>query len=160
MKYLASALGGAVLGGLLVFLIVWNQMPSRMISIHKSPYDLASTVEHIEQQVKEAGWKMPQVYDLQKSLAADGYKVPGIRVFSICNPHHANRLLGKSPTRFVSAMMPCRIAVYEHQGKTHVATMNVELLSGMFGGEIETVMYDVAVEQEEMLRHVLAERID
>jgi uncharacterized protein (DUF302 family) len=160
MKYIASALGGAVIGGLLVFFVLWNQMPSQMISIYKSPYDLESTVEHIERQVTDAGWKMPAVYDLQKSLAADGYDVPGIRVFSICNPHHANRLLGKSPTRFVSAMMPCRIAVYEHEGKTHVATMNVELLSSMFGGEIESVMADVAKEQDEMLRHVLAEAID
>lgn len=160
MKYIATALGGAVIGGLLVFLIFWNQMPSQMVSVHASPYDLDSTVSHIERRVMEAGWKMPKVYDLQKSLAEEGYAVPGIRVFSICNPHHANRLLGKSPTRFVSAMMPCRIAVYEHQGKTHVATMNVELLSSMFGGEIESVMADVAMEQEEMLRQVLAKEVD
>lgn len=159
MKYFASGLGGAIVGGLVVFFVLWNQMPAQMISIHKSPYDLESTVQYIERQVQQAGWKMPQVYDLQKSLAAEGYDVPGIRVFSICNPHHANRLLGKSPTRFVSAMMPCRIAVYEHEGTTHVATMNVELLSSMFGGEIETVMADVATEQEEMLRDVLAEDV-
>jgi len=160
MKHIATALGGAAVGGLIVFLVFWNQMPSQMVSIYESAYDLDSTVSHIERKVRAAGWKMPKVYDLQKSLADEGYAVPGIRVFSICNPHHANRLLHQSSTRFVSAMMPCRIAVYEHEGTTHIATMNVALLSSMFGGDIKAVMTEVAKEQEEMLSEVFAKEVD
>ena len=160
MKYFAAGLGGAVAGGLIVFLFMWTQLPSQMLVVHESPLGFDETVAHIEKKIEEAGWKMPKVYDLQKSLAGDGYDVPSITVFSMCNPHHASKLLSVSDTRFVSAMMPCRIAVYEHEGNTHIASMNVELLSGMFGGEIEAVMTDVANEQRDMLSGVLSRRID
>jgi len=160
MKYVISGLVGAVLGGVIVFFILWQQMPSQMLTIHESPYGLEKTVQEIESRVQAAGWKMPKVYNLQKSLAEDGYDIPGIRIFSLCNPHHASKLLGESDTRFVSAMMPCRIAVYEHEGTTRIASMNIELMSGMFGGEIERVMSAVAAEEKQMLGELLAKQVD
>lgn len=156
MKYIASGFGGAVIGGLIVFFILWQTLPTQMVSVHTSSMGFEETAAHIEKRVKAAGWKMPKVYDLQKSLANAGYEIPRIRVYSLCNPAHANRLLGKDDLRFVSAMMPCRIAVFEQGGSTRIASMNVQMLSRMFGGEIAEVMTDVAGEQQEMLAEILS----
>lgn len=160
MKYIASGVLGAVIGALAMYLMFTEQLSSQMITVHRSPVGLEETVAHIQSSVAEAGWKMPKVYDLQQSLAEAGYDIPGIRVLSLCNPHHANRLLGESDTRFVSAMMPCRLAVYEHEGETHIAAMNVAQMSGLFGESIEQVMTDVAAEQTAMLQHIMGTHVE
>lgn len=157
MKYAAVAAGGAVVGAIALYLVMMWWMPSRMVNVYESPYGLEETVKQIERKVEDAGWKIPKVYNLQKSLADAGYDVPGIRVFSICNPKHAHRVLGDESTRFVSSMMPCRIAVYEHGGGTRIASMNIEMMSGLFGGEIEAVMTDVDREMHAMLGDLLRE---
>ena len=58
----------------------------------------------------------------------------------------------------VTAIMPCRIGVYETvDGRVFISEMNMGLMSKMFGGTIAEVMGGVAEEEKEMLRDIVQE---
>ena len=67
----------------------------------------------IIESTKENQWAMPHHYDLQATMQKHGFTVKPVKVFSICKPDIAVRILDNDTDKHVSAMMPCRVAVYE-----------------------------------------------
>jgi uncharacterized protein (DUF302 family) len=120
---------------------------------------LNETVVAIEQSALNRGWMVPKVYDLQASLTKAGHvDARPMKILSICQPDHAYAILSESDNRKVTAMMPCRIGVFEgDDGQVYVARMNIGLMSKMFGGTIQTVMGQVAAEEHEMLQGIVAQ---
>ncbi len=67
----------------------------------------------------------------------------------------SNQLLSQDDSKFVAAMMPCRIAVYEKtDGRTYVTSMNMSLMSDMFPGDIGSVLKHIAIEDWQILDFV------
>lgn len=63
-------------------------------------------------------------------------------VFDVCNPQQAKTVLDSDMR--VSTVLPCRISVYEEDGKTVIATAKPTALIGLFGGRgLEEVARDV-----------------
>ncbi|MBD3331690.1 DUF302 domain-containing protein [candidate division GN15 bacterium] len=151
---LGIAAGAAITG-----LVVWTVMPSMMLTISPSSMSLNETVVAIEQSALNHGWMVPKVYDLQASLTKAGHAdAKPMKILSLCQPDHAYAILSENENRKVTAMMPCRIGVFERDdGQVYVAQMNIGLMSKMFGGTIEKVMGQVAVEEHEMLQSILAQ---
>lgn len=52
-------------------------------------------------------------------------------VFDVCNPQQAKNVLDNDMR--VSTVLPCRISVYEEDGKTVLATTKPTALLGLFG---------------------------
>lgn len=52
------------------------------------------------------------------------------RVIEVCNPRQAQQVLSESIT--VATALPCRVAVYEENGQTVMATIKPSLLLTMF----------------------------
>jgi uncharacterized protein (DUF302 family) len=52
------------------------------------------------------------------------------RVFEVCNPVHAGKVLGENIE--ISTALPCRIAVYAEGGRTILATIAPSALLTMF----------------------------
>lgn len=64
-------------------------------------------------------------YDFKEILAGKGFPIERkVAVFEICRAPMAAKMLVANPS--FSVFMPCRIAVYEEDGKTIVSTMNME----------------------------------
>ncbi len=149
---------GIMVGAVAVGIIGWKVMPSLMLNVAPSNQSLDDTVRTIEQSALDRGWVVPKIYDLQKSLAEGGHNdARPMKILSICQPDHAHRILSEEDNRKVTAMMPCRIGVFEgDDGQVYVAQMNIGLMSKMFGGTIERVMGQVASEEHEMLAGVVA----
>jgi uncharacterized protein (DUF302 family) len=62
-------------------------------------------------------------------------------------------MLTPDESKYVGAMMPCSIAVYEYSdGTTYVSSMNMGLMGTMFGGEIGGILDRVAEEDAIILR--------
>ena len=149
-------LTGFITGILLTFLLLLVLAPKMMFTETESKYDFAKTVDMIEQSTKDNGWSMPHQYDLQATLNKHGLVVNPVRVFSICNPDLAVRILGSDNDRHISAMMPCRVAVYEKEnGKTYIARMNSGLVSKILGNNAKAVMKDAGQESEKILEPLL-----
>jgi uncharacterized protein (DUF302 family) len=87
-----------------------------------------------------------------------GYDIRRAKVISICQPDHAYKILSDDPSRIVTAIMPCRIGIFEvEDGSVYVTKLNTGLVSKMFGGRIESVMGEVSVEEKAILRGIVAE---
>jgi uncharacterized protein (DUF302 family) len=85
-----------------------------------------------------------------------GKDVRPVKVFELCHPDHAGKILAADSERIVSVLMPCRVAVYERaDGKTYVSRMNSGMMAGMMGGLIADVMADAASDNEKILEPVL-----
>ena len=150
-------IGGLILGIALTGFIIAFSMPRMMLNVHESGLGFDETVAAIENSALEQGWKVPKIYDIQKSLVDAGYtEMTRLTIISICSPDHAYEILKEDSRKKVSAIMPCRLGVYEAKsGQTYVASLNTGLLSKMFGGVIEEVMGDVAKEEKKMLEKIL-----
>ncbi|MBI2497878.1 MAG: DUF302 domain-containing protein [Opitutae bacterium] len=71
------------------------------------------------------------VHNLREKMESKG--VPfgrECRVIEVCNPRHAAVVLGQNIG--ISTALPCRISVYEENGKTILATMKPTMLLTMF----------------------------
>ncbi len=148
--------GGFAIGIIVMGIMVWTMMPGMMLVEHKSKLGFEETIHELSKAAIEHGWAVPKVYDLQGNLKKEGYEnATKMKILSICQPHHAYKILEHDENKKVTAMMPCRIGVYENsKGEVYITQMNIGLMSKMFGGTIESVMSDVAEEEHEMFKHI------
>lgn len=149
---------GLIIGVAVTGLAVWKLMPKLMIRVSPSKLSVVDTTAAIEKNALDRKWKVPKIYDLQKTLQDAGHPdMTPVRILSICQPHHAYNILQNDADKIVTAIMPCRMAVYEAKdGKAYIVEMNIGLLSKMFGGNIAKVMSGVATEEAEMLDPLIA----
>jgi uncharacterized protein (DUF302 family) len=154
-----SLLVGLVLGIVLTGVAVVVMMPKMMIKVYPSKYGVDETAAAVEKAALDKNWKVPKIYDIQKTLADAGHKdMTPLKIVSICQPHHAYNILKPNDRdKMVSAIMPCRVGVFQgNDGKTYIAEMNMGLMSSLFGGNIAKVMGVVAKEEAEMIEPLIA----
>ncbi|MCK5734928.1 MAG: DUF302 domain-containing protein [Spirochaetaceae bacterium] len=131
-------------------------MPSLMMLEDKSPYDFDKTIEVFEQSVKDKGWKIPAVHDLQATMKKFDKDVMSVKVYELCHPDHAGLILAANDERIVSSLMPCRVAFYEKEdGSVYMSRMNSGLVAKTFGGLIAEVMAIASADVEVMLEPLL-----
>lgn len=154
----------SVLTGLVAFIagiiitvgLGFTMAPSMMLVEDESNYDFEESVERFEAAVEEAGWKLPAVHDLQATMQKHGKDVKAVKVFELCHPDHAGKILAKDDERVVTSMMPCRVAIYEKSdGKVYVSRMNSSLMASTMGKLIKDVMSEAAAENEKMLATII-----
>ena len=148
---------GLMVGILATAMIGRSAMPTMMLEVRESNLSFEETVAAIEKSAVENGWQVPKIYDMKQSLVKAGYdNMTNLQVLSMCQPDHAYRILSEDENKMVSAMMPCRIGVFEDKdGRVLITQMNVGLMSKMFGGTIEEVMSRVASEEEKILENII-----
>lgn len=137
-------------------LILWLSAPSLMILEDVSPNDYPNTVAQLEKSVVNAEWKIATTHDLQATMKKFNIEVAPVKVFEICQPDHASKILNQSEERIVSSLMPCRIAVYEKKdGKTYISRMNTKLMGKMMDGIVPEVMAVASEESERIISETL-----
>ncbi len=146
--------GGLVAGAVIMGLVAWNMMPGMMLTVHESQFGFDETVEFVTASATKHGWQVPKIYDLQASLVKAGHDdMTRVKVLSLCQPDHAYGVLHHDENKKITAIMPCRVGVYEDaSGKVYISEMNMGLMSRMFGGSIAEVMGKVAEEEHEMMK--------
>lgn len=72
------------------------------------------------------------VHDLKEKMNSKGVPFEQeCRVFEVCNPQQAQRILSRDIT--VSVALPCRVSVFSEDGRTVLATIDPTALLGLFG---------------------------
>lgn len=139
---------GAIFGVAIAMVAITGIMPKLMVKEIPSPLGYEETINHIQNNVTNGGWKVSALMRLDKTLAKEGKEVLPVASFKICQPDHAEQVLLDDDARFLSVMMPCSIAVYEKaDGKTYISTMNSGLMGRMFGGTARKVMGGAVAEE-------------
>lgn len=147
---------GLFAGVLVASLAIFFASPSLMLKENKSKHDFETTLAEIEKSVESLGWKIPHINDLQATMHKFGKDVRQVKVYEICHPEHAFRVLKQDDERIVSSLMPCRIAIYEKSdGSVYVSRMNAGLMSKPMNKIIRSTMSVAAAETEQILAPVI-----
>ncbi|MGZ8233354.1 DUF302 domain-containing protein [Methylobacter tundripaludum] len=84
-----------------------------------------------------------QVHNLKETMNKKGVEFNReCLIFEVCQPQQAKKVLEQDMS--VSTALPCRISIYEEEGKTVLATLNPTTLLAMFNvPQLEVVARDV-----------------
>ena len=76
-----------------------------------------------------------------------------IAVFEICSRKYAGMILKDPGSRKTAAVLPCKVAIYERDGKTWIARLNAPVFMRLLGGTpAEIFSVGVTPEQTRMLQ--------
>ena len=146
-----GAIVGFVVGVALTGVAVWTMAPGMMMVESHSTLGFDETVQAIQDNAEEQDWVVPNVMRLDKSIAKHGYEVLPVAVIELCSPGLAAAVLAEDDARIVSALMPCRVAVYEKSnGDVILSRMNTAMMSKMFGGVVTEVMSEATAQTEQI----------
>ncbi len=94
----------------------------------EKPFD--ETVVSVRKAAENKGWTIFQVYDYKEILAVKGFKQEPLKIIEICSGKYSNQFLNKN--RLISLCMPCRINVFEENGKIKIVGMKPTMISNFF----------------------------
>ena len=100
-----------------------------MIYKTTTQYPLATVKSQLEEHAKTVGFGVLGTYEFKNILKQKGYEIErDITVYELCNPVAAQSALDTLPE--ISVYLPCRLSVYEEDGKTVLATIGIEDMLG------------------------------
>lgn len=112
-----------------------------------SEKSLAQVCAGLEAAVPAHKFGLLTIHNLRETMAKKGVEFDReCRVFEVCNPHQAKKVL--EARMDISTALPCRISVYEQDGKIVLSTMKPSIMLGMF--EVPELA-SVAAEVEESI---------
>jgi uncharacterized protein (DUF302 family) len=131
--------------------------PKMMLLVDKSNFGFEETYFKLEDAILEHDWDIQRIYDIKECMSHFGYEnMKKLSIFSFCKPNHVGAILEDDSNKFVSAIMPCRISIYETKnGDVYISRMNIGLMSKIFGGKIEEVMAKVAIEEASIVEKII-----
>lgn len=94
------------------------------ISSTKSVGEIATKIEEACNQFK---FSVLHTYDYFEILQTKGFPIERkVNIYEICQAKMASKMLTSNPE--FSLFMPCKIVLYENEGKTIISTMNMGIV--------------------------------
>jgi uncharacterized protein (DUF302 family) len=106
----------------------------------------------LQQAVERNRFGVLHVHDPQKTLKEKGVDFPNAcKILEVCNPQRAVEVL--TGNMRVNLALPCRISVYQDEGKTKIGMIRPTALLALFPGgtDVRTVAEDVERETMRMI---------
>jgi uncharacterized protein (DUF302 family) len=128
-----------------------------MIKELKSPYDFDKTVKVMAERINlKEGWHVTTIIDQNKeTIENGGFAIGNFKIIKYCHGGYSARMLKADDRKKLGNMMPKSFAVYEKSdGQVFISTMNGAIMGKIFGGEIETIIEEVSLEVEDMMRFI------
>ncbi len=111
--------------------------------------------QKLEEKAKEKGFGVMATHEVTKILENKGHPISySCVIVEICQPKSASQVLSKNP--YISTALPCRVAIFEQNGKTVVSTIAPTYMLDMFN---EPELKGVAQEVESLIREIMEESI-
>ena len=96
-----------------------------MIYSQKTNSTILSIKGQIASKAKEQGFGILKEYSFKSLLKEKGFPIErDITVFELCDPASAQVALNTHPE--ISVYLPCRLSLYEDNGKTVLSTIGIE----------------------------------
>lgn len=126
-----------------------------MLISYETTKSLDEVRQTIEEKAKEKGFGVMAVHEVSNILESKGVPINyRCVIVEVCSPRHASKVLSVDP--YISTAMPCRITIFEQDGKTIISTIApTEMLSMFERPELE----DVATEVEELMEQIMEESL-
>lgn len=94
----------------------------------EKPFEDAVTT--VEQETKKAGFRVLYTHDVRKTLAEKGFTIEPFKIIEICNAKNAYNALQADIK--IGLCLPCKINVYQKNGKTYISGMRPVILPQFF----------------------------
>jgi len=118
--------------------------PQYIVETSKSP---AQAVADLHASVKQHGYGVLHIYDLKETLASKGYDLPNAcHILEVCNPKQAAAMLAADMG--MNMALPCRISVYQQDGKTLIGMVRPTVLLASLSKSNESKTIAEQVEQD------------
>ena len=143
-----------VLGAFVVGLAAgpWQAQGEEAAATYKirTSRSVPEALEALKAAVKQHKFGVTAVHDLQATLKKKGVDFDRpVVVAEVCSPTHAKRVLEHEMD--IATALPCRVAIYQDEGTTWVATIPPANMIGMFrvpalkpvAGEVQTALYAI-----------------
>jgi len=91
---------------------------------------LNEAVTTVEQETKNAGFKVLYIHDVTATLAEKGFTIEPFKIIEICNAKSAYTVLNADIR--IGLCLPCKINVYQKDGKTFISGMRPIILPQFF----------------------------
>ncbi|MGZ8236294.1 MAG: DUF302 domain-containing protein [Methylobacter sp.] len=110
------------------------------LSTEKTVSDVATALQAA---VQANHFGVMQVHNLKETMTKKGVEFTReCLIFEVCQPQQAKKVLDENMS--VSTALPCRISIYEEEGKTMLATLKPTSLLAMFNTpQLEEVAKEV-----------------
>ncbi len=92
---------------------------------------VSETAAALEAAVEANHFGVMQVHNLKESMIKKGVEfAQECLIYEVCQPKQAKKVLDANMS--LSTALPCRISIFEEDGKTVLATLKPTMLLGMF----------------------------
>ena len=130
-------------------------MSHEFVILRTSPQPLETICQRLPEVAQRHRFGVLGTHDLRQKMESKGVPFPReCRVFEVCNPQQAQAVLTQAME--VSTALPCRISVYEENGRTVLATLKPTRLLTLFGAPGAA---EVAQAVEETLVRIMDETV-
>lgn len=103
-----------------------------MLYAKETSHPIEQVCEKLQAAAAANGFGVLGVHNLKERMAAKGVAFgPECRIFEVCNPVQAKKVLEADMS--IANALPCRICVYEEQGKVKVSTLKPTAVLALFG---------------------------
>jgi len=99
--------------------------------------------------VESRGWNLFNVYDVKERLAVKGFEQEPLKIIEICSGKHTNNFLNQN--KLISLCMPCKINVFEENGKVKITGMKPTIMSEFF----KEIKKEEAEEVEKVIKEII-----
>ncbi|MFQ5846516.1 MAG: DUF302 domain-containing protein [Candidatus Methylomirabilales bacterium] len=118
-----------------------------MLYVTETTKDFETAVKDLEEAVKRHKYGVLHIHDVQRTLKEKGIDFPNrVRILEVCNPQRASRVLTAHMP--VNLALPCRISVFEQEGKIKIGMIKPTFLLSVFPHREELKAEAEAVEQD------------
>ncbi len=107
-------------------------------------------VKAVEQETKTAGFKVLYVHDVAATLKEKGFEIEPFKIIEICNAKSAYTVLQADIK--IGLCLPCKINVYQKDGKTYISGMRPVVLPQFFPN---ANLGNLPVEVDEIIRGII-----
>jgi uncharacterized protein (DUF302 family) len=118
-----------------------------------SDNNIDSIASNVQPLCDKYGFALLTTYNYHEIVASKGYPIERkVFIYEICQAKTASLMLTTNPV--FSVFMPCKISIYEENGKTVISTMDMSLI--LSAVKSDTTLYDEATLLFNKLKSLLA----
>lgn len=117
-----------------------------MLYVKQTQKTIDQAFHDLEASIEQHGFGLLHSYDFKQTLHDKGFELANeCRVLEVCNPKQACEVLHMDMA--INMALPCRISIYEENGKTFIGMIPPSMLLGLISTSAELSELAAGVEQ-------------
>lgn len=109
-------------------------------------------LKEIEAAAEKYSFRIQHIHNVSDILNEKGFKIERYSIIELCNPKFAFEVLSKNKN--YGSILPCKILLYENEGKLFISSPNSSTLVEKLG---MNELKEIAQEVEKIIKNIILE---